>query len=256
MPESCVPSSFQDKILLERILHFCKRTKTATFIRLIQNHGFPLIRGESLYLRFLLEQKLREWISERLEKGCTTGTHNIQGLQVIHMLAILGYRWLIRMYSELGRGKLSLDIEDVAGWTALHWAAFFNRNLTAQLLLDMGANPTLVTRRTIEFPNGLTVAEVAWKNGHHELAAHLANISEEYLHRSNAAALDASSSQVQLDTENHTETGGNYKSGKKRFPDYSVCGQAVKIQAAFRGFRARKHYAGNQSIEATAGEAS
>ncbi|KAI3858547.1 hypothetical protein MKX03_005595 [Papaver bracteatum] len=122
MPNSCVPSSFKDKILLERILHFCKRTKTATFIRLIQHHGFPLIRGESLYLRFLLEQKLREWISERLEEGCITDTHNIQGLQVIHMLAILGYRWLIRMYSELGRGKLSLDIADVAGWTALHWA--------------------------------------------------------------------------------------------------------------------------------------
>ncbi|KAI3940001.1 hypothetical protein MKW98_029777 [Papaver atlanticum] len=173
---------------------------------------------------------LMEWIYKRLEEGCPTENLNFQGLGVIHMLAILGYRSLIRMYCGLGKGKLSLDFADLTGWTALHWAAFFNRNQTAQLLVDMGVNPTLVTGRTIQFRNGLTVAEVASKNGHHKLASHLANITEEYLHRSNAATLDASSSQVQLDTENHTEMGGNCKSGKKRFRDYSVHGQAVKIQ--------------------------
>ncbi|KAI3944969.1 hypothetical protein MKW92_051066, partial [Papaver armeniacum] len=87
-------------------------------------------------------------------------------------------------------------------------------NLTAQLLLDLGANPTLVTKQTVEFPNGLTVAEVASKNGHQKLADHLANVAEEYLRPSSVAVLDASSSQVQLDTENHTKTGGNYESGR------------------------------------------
>ncbi|KAI3858552.1 hypothetical protein MKX03_005600 [Papaver bracteatum] len=205
------------------ILSYCERNYT-TFIHSIQN---PFGRGENLYL----ETMLMEWIYKRLEEeGCPTENLNFQGLGVIHMLAILGYRSLIRMYCGLGKGKLSLDFADLTGWTALHWAAFFNRNQMAQLLVGMGANPTLVTGRIIQFCNELTVAEVALRNGHHKLAAHLANITEEYLHRSNAAALDASSNQVQLDTENHTEMDGNCKSGKKRFRDYSVDGQAVKIQ--------------------------
>ncbi|XP_026378000.1 calmodulin-binding transcription activator 5-like [Papaver somniferum] len=246
-------SNFSEaKIMHDLILSYCERNST-TFIRSIQN---PFGRGENLYLEILLETMLMEWIYKRLEEGCPTETLNFQGLGVIHMLAILSYRSLIRMYCELGKGKLSLDFADLTGWTALHWAAFFNRNQTAQLLVGMGANPTLVTGRTIQFRNGLTVAEVALKNGHHKLASHLGKITEEYLHRINAAALEASSSQVQLDTENHTEMGGNCKSGKKRFRDDSEYGQAVKIQAAFRGFRIRKHYAGNQSKEVTPGEAS
>ncbi|KAI3901541.1 hypothetical protein MKW92_021500 [Papaver armeniacum] len=212
------------------VLSYCERN-TTTFTRSIQN---LFGRGESLYLdlEIILETMLMEWIyKKRLEEACTTETLNFKGLGVIHMLAILGYRSLHSdAYCGLGKGKLSLDFADVTGWTAFHQATFFNRNLTAQLLLDMGENPTLVTRRTMEFPNELTVAEVALRNGHHKLAAHLDNISEEYLHRSNTAALDASSSRVQLDTENHTEMGGNCKSGKKRFRDYSVGGQAVKIQ--------------------------
>ncbi|KAI3944968.1 hypothetical protein MKW92_051065, partial [Papaver armeniacum] len=120
------PHCATDQILLSLILSLCKCTNTNTFIHKIEYHGFPLVRGESLYLRRLLEQKLKEWISERLEEGCTTGTRNYQGFGVIHLLAILGYRSHIQMYCGLGRGKLSLDFQDIKGWTALHWAAFFN----------------------------------------------------------------------------------------------------------------------------------
>ncbi|KAI3888044.1 hypothetical protein MKW92_019508 [Papaver armeniacum] len=206
------PPSADDGILLNLIVHLSKSTKTNTFIRTIRNHGFPLVRGESLYLRSLFEQRLREWIHERLEEECTTGTLNVQGLGVIHMLAIMGYNSHIRMYYDLGRGKLSLDFPDLKGWTALHWAAFFNRNSIAQLLLDMGANPTLLTRRTMEFPSGLTAAEVAWRNGHHKLASYLTNVTKEYLHQSNVTALDASSSQVQMDAKNRTKMGGKDES--------------------------------------------
>ncbi|KAI3858157.1 hypothetical protein MKX03_022476 [Papaver bracteatum] len=214
-------------IMHNLVLSYCERNYT-TFIRSIQN-PYGSSRGKSLYLECLLKTMLTEWIYKSLGEGCTTETLNFQGLGVIHMLAILGYRSLIRLYFELGKGKLSLDFADLTGWTALHWAAFFNRNQTAQLLVDMDANPTLVTGRTIQSRNGLTVAEVASENGHHKLASYLSKITEEYLARSLAAAIVASSSQVQLDTENGTEKGGIYESGKKRSGDDSAW-QAVKIQ--------------------------
>ncbi|MBC6464475.1 ankyrin repeat domain-containing protein [Actinomadura alba] len=50
------------------------------------------------------------------------------------------------------------------GWTALHFAAAYGDMRSARLLLDAGADPAA---RTL---NGLTPADMAMGNGHHDVA--------------------------------------------------------------------------------------
>ncbi|KAG1371335.1 Calmodulin-binding transcription activator CBT [Cocos nucifera] len=119
----------------------------------------------------VLKNKLQEWLLEKIAEGCKTPAHDSQGQGVIHLCAILDYAWAASLFSLSG---MSLDFRDSSGWTALHWAAYFGREKMVAALLSAGANPSLVTDPTPEFPGGCIAADLASNQGYEGLAAYLA----------------------------------------------------------------------------------
>nr|XP_010938301.1 calmodulin-binding transcription activator CBT isoform X2 [Elaeis guineensis] len=119
----------------------------------------------------VLKNKLQEWLLEKVAEGCKTPAHDSQGQGVIHLCAILDYAWAAHLFSLSG---MSLDFRDASGWTALHWAAYFGREKMVAALLSAGANPSLVTDPTPEFPGGCIAADLASNQGFEGLAAYLA----------------------------------------------------------------------------------
>ena len=47
-----------------------------------------------------------------------------EGQTAFHLAAALGYEWVIDIIVD---SEISLDFRDKAGWTSLHWAAFYGR---------------------------------------------------------------------------------------------------------------------------------
>nr|XP_043640092.1 calmodulin-binding transcription activator 5-like [Erigeron canadensis] len=131
--------------------------------------SFP--QAKNSLLELTLENRLLEWLLERILEGGKIPEHDDEGQGVIHLCAILDYTWAIFPYSWSG---LSIDFRDKFGWTALHWAAHLGRQKFVASLLSAGANPTLVTHPTSENPGGCTPADLASKSGYEGLAAFLA----------------------------------------------------------------------------------
>ncbi|XP_031486379.1 calmodulin-binding transcription activator 6 isoform X2 [Nymphaea colorata] len=122
-------------------------------------------------LDLTLKTKLQEWLLEKLIEGRGAIVRDHQGQGVIHLCAVLDYRWAIHLITEAG---ISIDFRDASGWTALHWAANFGRNEMVAVLLRQGGDPSLVSDPTPEYPGGCTPADLAYKNGYSGLAAYLA----------------------------------------------------------------------------------
>eukprot|EP00262_Sarcandra_glabra_P008842 TRINITY_DN2269_c0_g2_i1.p1 TRINITY_DN2269_c0_g2~~TRINITY_DN2269_c0_g2_i1.p1 ORF type:complete len:511 (-),score=85.47 TRINITY_DN2269_c0_g2_i1:116-1561(-) len=137
----------------------------------IENKEISFTEANESLFELTLKNKLREWLVERIIEGCKTPPRDRLGQGVIHLCAILGYAWAVYPFSCSG---LSLDFRDAFGWTALHWAAYYGREQMVGYLLSAGANPSLVTDPTSEFPGGCTAADLAFKNVHEGLAAYLA----------------------------------------------------------------------------------
>uniref|UniRef100_A0A0D9WYY6 CG-1 domain-containing protein n=1 Tax=Leersia perrieri TaxID=77586 RepID=A0A0D9WYY6_9ORYZ len=113
---------------------------------------------ESL-LELVLRNRLQEWLVEMVMEGHKSTGRDDLGQGAIHLCSFLGF---------------SLDFRDSSGWTALHWAAYHGRERMVAALLSAGANPSLVTDPTPEFPAGLTAADLAARQGYDGLAAYLA----------------------------------------------------------------------------------
>lgn len=71
-----------------------------------------------------LQNRLQEWLLEKVATGCQITERDEQGQGVVHLCTILGYTWAVHLFSQ---SKLSLDFRDKCGWTALHWAAYYGR---------------------------------------------------------------------------------------------------------------------------------
>nr|GEV01959.1 calmodulin-binding transcription activator 6-like [Tanacetum cinerariifolium] len=123
------------------------------------------------FLELTLQNRLLEWLLEKLLEGHKIPDCDDEGQGVIHLCAILDYTWAIFPYSWSG---LSIDFRDKFGWTALHWAAHYGRRKSVASLLSAGANPNLVTDPTSENPGGCTPADLASKSGYEGLSAYLA----------------------------------------------------------------------------------
>ncbi|XP_078446536.1 calmodulin-binding transcription activator isoform X2 [Wolffia australiana] len=119
----------------------------------------------------VLKTKVQEWLSLKLAEGRKTTELDSQGLGVLHLCAIQDFTWAAHLFKSSG---LSIDFRDVYGWTALHWAAYSGRVKMVAALLSSGANPSLVTDPTPEFPGGCTASDLASKAGFEGLAAYLA----------------------------------------------------------------------------------
>ncbi|KAF9619990.1 hypothetical protein IFM89_010606, partial [Coptis chinensis] len=143
----------------------------AYMVKAIQNDRVFFRQAKSSFLELMLRNTLQEWLLERVIGGYTITVCDHEGQGVIHLCAILDYTWAVYLYSCSG---LSLDFRDVSGWTALHWASFCGREKMVATLLSSGADPSLVTDPSSEFPGGRTAADLASEKGYVGLAAYLA----------------------------------------------------------------------------------
>ncbi|CAA0824131.1 Calmodulin-binding transcription activator 5 [Striga hermonthica] len=141
------------------------------FAKVIEGAKMPFLQAKDGLFELTLQNRLQEWLLEKILSGSKIFEHDEQGLGVIHLCAILGYTWAVLPYSCSG---LSMDYRDKCGWTALHWAAYYGREKMVAALLSAGAKPNLVTDPTSDNPGGYTAADLASKTGHDGLAGYLA----------------------------------------------------------------------------------
>ncbi|KAK3015645.1 hypothetical protein RJ639_005519 [Escallonia herrerae] len=157
------------KVFTQKTLHIVD--SWAYLIKSIEDNSVSFSHAKDSLFELALQNRLQEWLLERVVEGRKISDHDDQGQGVIHLCSILGYTWAIYPFSWSG---LSLDYRDKYGWTALHWAAYYGREKMVAALLSAGAKPNLVTDPTPENPGGCTAADVAYMGGHEGLAAYLA----------------------------------------------------------------------------------
>ncbi|KAL3626586.1 hypothetical protein CASFOL_030135 [Castilleja foliolosa] len=181
-----------------------------------------------------LQNRLHEWLLEKVVAGCRVSERDEQGQGVIHLCAVLGYTWAV--YPFLWSG-LSLDYRDKNGWTSLHWAAYYGREKMAATLLSAGAKPNLVTDPTPQNPGGWTAADLASENGYDGLGAYLAE--KGLVAQFNDMTLAGNVSGSLQTTTNDTVTPGNFTEEELYLKDTlaayrTAADAAARIQAAFR----------------------
>lgn len=175
---SRIPDILSSKVSpnsLKEVKKFAQRTSNisnnwANLIKSIEDGSVALTQAKDSLFEVILKNRLKEWLLERIAEGCKTNDYDAQGLGVIHLCAILGYKWAIPLYYVSG---LSLDFRDKHGWTALHWAAYYGREKMVAVLLSAGAKPNCVTDPTSENPGGCVAADLASMKGYDGLAAYL-----------------------------------------------------------------------------------
>ncbi|KAK3008546.1 hypothetical protein RJ639_013391, partial [Escallonia herrerae] len=158
------------KVFTRKTLHIVDDS-WAYLIKSIEDNSVSFSRAKDSLFELSLQNRLQEWLLERVVEGHKISDRDDQGQGIIHLCSILGYTWAISPFSWSG---LSLDYRDKYGWTALHWAAYYGREKMVASLLSAGAKPNLVTDPTPENPGGCTAADVASMGGHEGLAAYLA----------------------------------------------------------------------------------
>ncbi|GFZ11512.1 calmodulin-binding transcription activator [Actinidia rufa] len=164
------PKSLKDaKIFARKTSHIADGW--AYMIEAIENKNISFQQAKDSLFEITLKNRLYEWLLERVVEGCKPSDYDDQGQGVIHLCAILDYRWAVLPFAWSG---LSLDYRDKHGWTALHWAAYCGREKMVAALLSAGAKPNLVTDPNSENPGGCIAADLASKCGHDGLAAYLA----------------------------------------------------------------------------------
>ncbi|KAL3508152.1 hypothetical protein ACH5RR_033534 [Cinchona calisaya] len=194
--------------------------------------SFPQAK-DSLF-ELTLQNRLLEWLLERVAEGCQITERDEKGQGVIHLCAILGYTWAVYPFSCSG---LSLDYRDKFGWTALHWAAYYGREAMVAKLLTAGAKAHLVTDPTSENPGGCTAADLASKNGHDGLGAYLAEkaLVQHFQDMTLAGNVSGSLQTVKSDSADL----GNFNEDELCLKDTlaayrTAADAAARIQAAFR----------------------
>lgn len=94
------------------------------WMKSIQGNRTSVQEAKESLFEHALQNRLREWLLERVVEGRKTTEYDGQGQGVVHLCAILQYTWAINLFQLAG---LSLDFRDKHGWTALHWAAYCGR---------------------------------------------------------------------------------------------------------------------------------
>ncbi|KAK9104127.1 hypothetical protein Scep_020971 [Stephania cephalantha] len=123
----------------------------------------------------LLKDKLQQWLSSKYNKGDSSNCSLSKGEQnIIHIAAGLGFEWALCPILNTG---VSVNIRDVNGWTALHWAARFGREKMVAALIAAGASAEAVTDPTSQDPAGKTAGSIAAAHGHKGLAGYLSEVA-------------------------------------------------------------------------------
>ncbi|XP_058192814.1 calmodulin-binding transcription activator 4-like [Rhododendron vialii] len=200
-------------------------------------------------LEEILKDKLLQWLSFRLrcgQQGCFLSKKE-QG--VIHMVAGLGFEWALKPILNSG---VIVDLRDVNGWTALHWAARYGREKMVAALMASGASAGALTDPNSEDPKGKTPASLAAASGHKGLAGYLSEVAltshlssltleENELSKGSAAveseiALSSISKRSLASNEDHLSLKDTFAAVR------NAVQAAARIQAAFRthSFRRRQ----------------
>ncbi|KAI3991244.1 hypothetical protein MKX01_022465 [Papaver californicum] len=198
------------------------------------NNDISFQQAQKSLFEITLKNKLHEWLLERVIEGTKISARDHQGLGIIHLCAILGYTWAVRPFSRSG---LSLDFRNARGWTALHYAAHFGREEMVAVLLSSGANPSLVTDPTSEFPGGCTSADLAAQNGYEGLAAYLAEkgLTEHFKRMSLSGNISGSLQTSSTDIVDPSGLNEEELCQKDTLTAYRTAADAAaRIQAAFR----------------------
>ncbi|KAF8401353.1 hypothetical protein HHK36_012287 [Tetracentron sinense] len=214
--------------------------------------SFP--QAKDRLFELILKNKLQEWLLERVVEGSKITDRDHQGQGIIHLCAILGYTWAVKLFSYSG---LSIDFRDANGWTALHWAAYYGREQMVAVLLSAGARPNLVTNPTSENPGGCIAADLASKNGYDGLGAYLAekgliaHFNDMTLAGNASGSLQTSSTEL-VNTSNLNEEELCLKDTLTAYR--TAADAASHIQAAFRErslkLQANAVHSANPEIEA------
>ncbi|KAF6161491.1 hypothetical protein GIB67_009370 [Kingdonia uniflora] len=122
-------------------------------------------------LKELLKDKLQKWLLSKSHKGDTLSKKE-KG--IIHLVAGLGFEWALVPILDYG---ININFRDFNGWTALHWAARFEREKMVSALIAAGASTGAVTDPTSEDPVGKTPGCIAAAYGHTGLAGFLSEMS-------------------------------------------------------------------------------
>ncbi|XP_051129654.1 calmodulin-binding transcription activator 5-like isoform X2 [Andrographis paniculata] len=238
-----VYSSKLSQSALKEAKAFAQRTSHVSkgwlyLYKLTEDVKMPFSQARDSLFELTLQNRLQEWLLEKVVSGCKLPERDEHGQGVIHLCAILGYTWAILPYSWSG---LSMDYRDKFGWTALHWAAFYGREKMVAALLSAGAKPNLVTDPTSESPGGCTAADLASKSGFDGLAAYLAE--KALVAQFNDMNLAGNVSRtLQSSIRNESEDPGNFGNFnedelylKDTLTAYRTAADAAaRIQAAFR----------------------
>lgn len=92
--------------------------------KMIEETEMSFPQAKDKLFELTLQNRVHEWLLEKVASGCKVSECDEQGQGVIHLCAILGYTWAVHPFAWAG---LSLDYRDKCGWTALHWAAYCGR---------------------------------------------------------------------------------------------------------------------------------
>ncbi|KAK1350688.1 Calmodulin-binding transcription activator 5 [Heracleum sosnowskyi] len=233
--DDCKWTEFRNQMRLAHLLFSTSRRSNTLTMKLSPN----ALKEAKLFTQKTSQitrnwNRLQEWLLERVVERCKVTDYDELGQGVIHLCAILGYKWAVPQFTLSG---LSLDYRDKFGWTALHWAAYCGREEMVAILLSAGAKPNLVTDPTSENPGGCTAADLASKNGYDGLGAYLA---EKGLvqHFEDMTLAGNVSGALQITTTNPTSPGIFTEEElylKDTLAAYRTAADAAaRIQAAFR----------------------
>ncbi|KAK9161719.1 hypothetical protein Syun_008060 [Stephania yunnanensis] len=196
----------------------------AYLIKSIGNKQISYPDAKNSLFEITLKNKLQEWLLGRLIEGGKTAARDRQGQGILHLCAILGYTWAVRPYS-------------LSGWTALFM--HYKRGLP----IVEGADPSLVSDPTSEFPGGCTAADLASKYGFEGLAAYLAEkgLTEHFKRMSLSGNVSGSLQASAVDLANHGHLSEEDQLLKDSLVAYrNAADAAARIQNAFRVNSLRK----------------
>ncbi|KAM7485002.1 hypothetical protein LguiA_001011 [Lonicera macranthoides] len=203
-------------------------------IKSIEENRISFPQAKDGLFELILQNRLQEWLLERIVEGCKISDHDDKGQGAIHLCAVLGYTWAVYPFSWSG---LSLDYRDKSGWTALHWAAYYGREKMVAALLSAGAKPNLVTDPTSENRAGRTAADLASMNGYDGLAAYLAEkaLVDHFKDMTIAGNVTGSLQTSTTDSENSKSLTKEELYLKETLAAYRTAADAAaRIQAAIR----------------------
>jgi hypothetical protein len=123
-----------------------------------------LTDGRNRLVEKLMKERLHSWLIRKVsEEGKGPNVLGQEGQGVIHLAAALGYDWAMKPIVVAG---VSVNLRDVHGWTALHWAAscgrFCSLAIYVYIYLERSAskNPKKIKAKCLEIQANDSISHI------------------------------------------------------------------------------------------------